>query len=263
MRIAIVIPYFGRWPQWFLFFLRSCEFNRDVDWIVYTDCDFPDYIPSNVRFVFVSYQSYKQKISDRLSIIFDSPSPYKLCDLKPALGYIHEDDLKGYDVWGFSDLDLLYGDLRKFFTDEKLSKYKLISTHKRRVSGHFCLMHNTTEMREAFMQIKNWETHYADSKHSALDEGACSKIFIRNKNLPRSIRNCLGKLNKWRRNSEFSEHYTTPNAGVPWLDGSHNFPTEWYWCEGKITNNLTGSREYPYFHFFAWKNFHWDEKNSV
>src|SRR5690606_34453407 len=71
------------------------------------------------------------------------------------------------------------------------------------------------------------------------------------------IFNLLAKLNPWRRRSEFIEAFSTPNAGVPWVDGSYNFPSLWKWEAGKLTNNSTAEREYPYFHFFGWKKDIW------
>lgn len=251
--IVLLIPYFGRWPVWFEFFLHSCRLNADIQWLFYTDCEVPDNVPQNVNFKTLSFAEYKSLVSQRLGINFQPESPYKLCDLKPALGYIHEQDIQGYDYWGFSDIDLVYGNLREYFTAERLLKYDLLSTHNRRISGHFCLMRNTGKMRGAFKLIKNWQQRLADNEHYALDEGAFSRIFIKHKNLPIPLFNLLAQFNPWRRNSEFVEAFTTPNAGVAWEDGSYNFPNEWYWQQGRVSNNLNRQKSYPYFHFFEWK----------
>lgn len=260
--IILLIPYFGQWPVWLEFFLQSCRFNPSIDWLFFTDCPVPSDAPENVRFISMSFTEYKQLVSERLGIPCNPDSPYKLCDLKPALGYVHQEHAEGYDFWGFSDIDLVYGDLRGYFTAERLSKYDLYSTHARRVSGHFCLMRNTAKMRTAFKLMKNWQQRLADPIHHALDEGAFSRIFIRHKNFPKPLFNLMAKLNPWRRNSEFIEAYSTPNAGVPWIDGSFNFPTEWYWQAGKLTNDLTADREYPYFHFLGWKQDVWKTKTA-
>lgn len=255
--IILLIPYFGKWPAWFGFFLKTCQFNSSVQWLFFTDCPIPESAPSNVVFKSISFQDYKAKVSNKLDIDFQPDSPYKLCDLKPVLGYIHEEDIKDYDFWGFSDIDLVYGNIRKYYTAERLSKFDLYSTHTRRVSGHFCLMRNTKKMREAFKLMKNWEIRLSDNEHHALDEGAFSRLFIRHKNLPKPLFNLLSKINSWRRNSEFVEAFSTPNAGVPWLDGSYVFPEIWTWTAGRLENNLTNEREYPYFHFFGWKKDVW------
>lgn len=261
--IILLVPYFGKWPGWFDYFLLSCEFNPSIHWQFYTDCGIPKHAPKNVRFQSISFVDYKKKVSDALNINFNPDSAYKLCDLKPALGFIHEEDIKGYDFWGFSDIDLVYGDLRRYFTAERLSKYDLYSTHSRRISGHFCLMRNTKKMREAFQLIKNWQQKLEDQKHYALDEGAFSKIFIKRKNFPKPLFNLVGYLNPWRRKSEFVEAFSTPNASVAWVDGSFNFPSRWCWQAGRLTNDLTGDRQYPYFHFLVWKKDVWTEKTEL
>jgi hypothetical protein len=38
--------------------------------------------------------------------------PYKLCDFRPAFGEIFAEELAGFDFWGHSDLDLIFGQIR-------------------------------------------------------------------------------------------------------------------------------------------------------
>ncbi len=259
--IVFIVPYFGKWPKWFDLFLLTCKYNPSISWFFYTDCGVPKNTPSNIFFNELSFSDYKSKVSESLKINFNPDSPYKLCDIKPALGFIHKEDISGFDFWGFSDIDVVYGDLRKYYTLEKLKKYDLFSTHARRISGHLCLMRNNKRMREAFMLIADWKARYADSRHYALDEGAFSRVFIRYKNLPYLIYKYLNKLNTWHRRSEFIELYSTPNAGVAWIDGSFNFPEEWCWNSGVLTNSYSRELEFPYFHFFGWKKDIWSKNN--
>ncbi len=163
--IRFVIPYFGSWPFWMPFFLKSCAANSTVDWLIYTDCEQPDNPPPNVVFRKISYSDYCSLVSERLGFSFNPPSPYKLCDLKPALGFVHADDLIGYDFWAFGDIDLIYGALRKYFTEARLQGKYLLSTHKRRVSGHLCIIRNDETMRAAFQKIPNWKKRLADHEH--------------------------------------------------------------------------------------------------
>ncbi len=79
-------------------------------------------------------------MSDRLGISFCPDNPYKLCDLRPFYGYVHKDLLETYDFWGFGDLDLLWGDIKKFCADKILDRKDVFSTHADRVSGHFALI---------------------------------------------------------------------------------------------------------------------------
>ncbi|MEO1131626.1 MAG: DUF6625 family protein, partial [Cyanobacteria bacterium J06639_1] len=50
MKIALIVVWFGQWPIWFPAFLRSCELNPSVDWLIFTDCPKPEeFLATNVR----------------------------------------------------------------------------------------------------------------------------------------------------------------------------------------------------------------------
>ena len=254
--LCIVIPYFGRWPVWMPFFLASCRMNPTVDWLFFSDCGQLEDCPRNVRVIETDYGDYCTLIGKRLNIDFRPDHPYKLCDLKPALGYVHANQLADYDFWAFGDLDVVYGQLREYFTTTRLARYDLISTHARRISGHLTLVRNTPRMCEAFRLIPDWQRRFC-GPHQALDEGAFSRIFIRRKNFPELLFKCAGLFNPWRRRSDFLEAYTTPYGHVPWIDGGYEFPREWYWRDGRLTDDRDGTREFPYLHFIVWKSREW------
>ncbi len=251
--ICFVIPYFGQWPFWFPLFLASCRANPSINWLLYTDCGLPDDLPGNVRIVETSFAAYCERIAKTLNIDFRPGNPYKLCDLKPALGYLHQSELAAFDFWAFGDIDLVYGDLRRYFTSERLATHDLYSTHRRRVSGHCCLLRNTAPMREAFMRVRNWQALLSSPEHVAFDESAFSHLFIRHKNLPGWLGKLVKPLNALTRRTENIEAFSTPNAKLAWIDGSSIYPTIWYWDQGRLTNNRDGDRQFPYLHFLAWK----------
>lgn len=255
--IRFLIPYFGCWPFWMPFFLQSCRRNPDIDWLFFTDCGLPENAPDNVRFIEMSFEAYCQLVSTRLGIEFYPVQPYKLCDIKPALGYIHADQLKGVDFWAFGDIDVVYGDLRRYFTAERLAGKDLFATHARRISGHLCLLRNTAMMREAFMSIPRWQERYADPTHQALDEGAFSRLFVRHKNWPESVRLFAARFNAWSRRSEFIESHSTFTL---LSDDRRVVPERWFLRNGRLTNSEMGNTELPYLHFLEWKNKHWKER---
>lgn len=259
--IIIVIPYFGNWPFWINVFLASCAKNQSVDFLLLGDCGRPDYLPANVKFEEVSFIDYKKRVARALGITFDPLVAYKLCDIKPMLGKIHEQDISGYDFWGFGDLDLVYGDLRAVYTEDLLSKYDLISNHATRVSGHLCLIRNTQFMREVYQKVPGWQEKIESQKHVAFDEKAFSKLFVKHKNFPGWLRNLSNKIYPLVRCSSFVERYTTPNGYIAWKDGTYNFPRQWFWEEGILWNDQEekGRVQYPYFHFLGWKK-NWADK---
>lgn len=260
--IVILMPYFGSWPFWMELFLASCRKNPSIDWYFFSDCGKLDSFPGNVKYQEMSFEEYKTLVSERLGINYNPENAYKICDVRPAFGVIHEDILCGYDFFGFGDLDLVYDDLRKLYTREDLQKYDLISNHATRVSGHLSLFRNTDKMRNAFRKIPGWEDKFTSERHLAVDEKAFSKLFVKHKNLPGFLRRLLNTCYPLARKSKFIESYTTPNGYIAWRDGSDKFPQKWFWNNGLVSNDLDPQGYYyPYFHFAVWKKSDWVGKD--
>jgi hypothetical protein len=255
-QLIVLIPYFGQWPFWMGFFLESCRTNPSITWRLFTDCGIPEDRPDNVQIESMSFDDYKQKVSKALHINFNPQSPYKLCDIKPALGLIHQEEIKAFDFWAFGDLDLVYGDLKVYLTEERL-KFDLISSHRKRVSGHLCLIRNTESMNTIFKKIKHWQAKFENQEHLAFDEKDFSRLFIRRKHWPRWARLIRYFYKPLLRKAYFQEAYTT-NKGtqstIPWVDGSFDFPKAWVWNNGTISS-LNSPMEIPYLHFMYWKRF--------
>lgn len=260
--ICFVMPYFGAWPWWMPFFIESCRSNPDIDWLFFSDCGEIEACPPNIRLVPTGYREYCARVSRVLDIDFAPANPYKLCDIRPAFGCIHQDELRGYDFWAFGDIDLVFGDLRAYFTPERMAGKDLLSTHARRISGHCTLIRNNDRMRAAFLLMPHWRQRFCDAAHQALDEGAFSHIFIRRKSWPTPLFKLAALFNPWWRRAEFTEAYSTPGAKVDWIGGGRDFPSRWYWRNGRLSNDRDGERCFPYFHFIVWKKNEW-EKLSI
>jgi hypothetical protein len=126
----------------------------------------------NIHYFPTSFEDYCQMVGNRLGISFCPDSPYKLCDLKPFYGFVHCDllDEGKYDFWGYGDVDLVWGNLRKFCSDEILERKDVFSTHADRVSGHFALIRNKEKYRNLCFGIPQWKSKLENKKHYALDE---------------------------------------------------------------------------------------------
>jgi len=259
--IVIIIPYFGKWPFWFEYYLLSCKHNPSIHWLFYTDCGIPANAPVNVEFHAISFADYVSRVRECLQIDFAPETAYKLCDIRPAYGLIHQDAIRQFDYWGFGDIDVIYGDLRKYFNEERL-RYQTISCIGTRLAGHLSLFQNNDRMRFAFKRIKHWRELMC-GKHSAFDERQFSHLFLRRKNWPKWFRELAFSWDPLVRGALFEEAFaTSPSTHIPWLDGSANFPKTWYWKPGSLTNDLTGAREFPYLHFVEWKQGLWRHLES-
>ena len=181
--IAFIVAYFGKLPDTFAFWLKSCKQNPSIDWLLYTDdtrnFDYPD----NVHIVYTKFTD----IIERLQKLYDFPlgirSPKKLCDFKVAYGELFKEELTGYDFWGYCDLDILWGDMRSFYTEELLNKYDKIG-----FTGNCSIFRNTESIRTMY-RMKNhreeilYKTYFSDDIMHCFDEVGLNDIFIHN-NIP-------------------------------------------------------------------------------
>ena len=65
----------------------------------------------------------KQMIQEKFDYDISICEPHKLCDYKPAYGYIFEQYISEYKFWGHCDIDTIMGDLNEFITDDLLELY--------------------------------------------------------------------------------------------------------------------------------------------
>lgn len=169
-KIAFVLPYFGRMHSYFDLFLRSCEKNPDITWLLFTDDQTPFQFPSNVNVTYISFEDLKQSIQQHYDFPISLNTPYELVNYKPAYGELFQKHLSGYDFWGYCDCDLLFGDIRKFITDELLESYKKIL-----MRGHFTLFKNSPEInflyRREINGVERYKEVFSNTLVAHFDEG--------------------------------------------------------------------------------------------
>lgn len=247
--IVIFIDYFGCWPKWFPVFLASCKSNKTINWIIRTDCQIPQDPPPNVKFIHTSYDDYVKNISEKLEINFNPSGNYKICDIRPAYGTLYRDDIGDYDYYGFGDIDVIYGNIRKFYTEEVLS-YDVISTHDGMLSGHLALFRNIDTVRNAYLKIPRWKEYFENPDSTRFDEDVYSLLFHR-----RGMNNSDFELLIC--NIYFIEQYTTVFHPMTWHDGIIDHPEIWFWKDGAVTNNRNLGREYIYLHLMNFESMRW------
>jgi hypothetical protein len=243
--LILFVQWFGPWPEWIDFFVESCRWNTDIDWLIFTDQDPPENTAPNVGYRKVGFAAHVARIYDAIGIPLPPIKPYKLCDLKPTLGFVFADEAAGYANYGHADLDQIFGDIRAVYTDALLARYAAISTHADRMSGHLTVLRNTPFNRTAFRRIRSWRRKLATPQHFGIDEYRFGNVFRR--------ASLWRKLTTPRVPALFEERYLTPMTPKPWLDGTWNFPTRWFWKEGKVTAEGCGDREFLAIHFMNWK----------
>lgn len=174
-KICIVIAYYGQWPVYLPVFLKGCEHNKVIiDVILITDIDDPSVsFPSNVKTVNYSLDQIAERVETSFSIKTSNFRPYKMCDLKPAYGHLFPELIEGYDFWGFGDIDLIYGNLERYFTDRILDKYEIMTFRDEWISGALTVLKNTEKINTLFMRSKDYLSIFSSPINHAFDE--CGK----------------------------------------------------------------------------------------
>lgn len=165
--IALVLPYFGTFPNYFPLYLESCRKNPTVDWHIYTDSIVEYNYPDNVIVHQMTFQEFKAKLQQAFDFPLTLESPYKLCDFKPTYGETLAEDLKDYDFWGHCDCDMIYGNIRHFITEEVLAGYDRILNN-----GHTILYRNIPEVNSYYrtQTYIDYKAILSDSKNHSFDE---------------------------------------------------------------------------------------------
>ncbi len=169
--IAIIICYFGKFPWYFLYFLHSCSYNPDITFFIITDNGISQYKkPKNVIFIIKTLLEIKTIAKDKLGFKISIDTPYKLCDFKPAYAYLFPELIEGYGFWGYTDIDLIFGNIRAFITDDILNAYELISVRHDFLTGYFQVFKNNEKMNTLFMKSKDYKKVFSSKENFCFDE---------------------------------------------------------------------------------------------
>lgn len=136
-KLALVICYFGPLPAYADLFFRSVKANPTIDFILVTD-QLVKNPPANLQVKYLTLADLREKFQKKLGFKIRLHSPYKICDYRPAFGWLLSDWLKDYRYWGHCDLDQVMGDLEKFLPEKLLEKYDKVYQH-----GHLTVFRNT------------------------------------------------------------------------------------------------------------------------
>lgn len=243
--IRFIVPYFGKFPDYFKVWLETCRVNDSISWLVFTDDKRSFDYPKNVEVIYKSFEDIKKMSQDNYDFEISLNTPYKLCDYKIAYGEIFHKYLKDYDFWGFCDIDLIWGDIRAFFTEDVLEKNVKIGCQ-----GHSTIFRNLPEINSAYRTkvdgCLSFEESYKIDKVCCTDVGLVSKVFDFLK-LPVHKETVYAGLQKYD-----PAFYL---QAMPKEEGKYNYRQVFLWEKGKLTRyyldgDIVRQKDFLYIHFF-------------
>lgn len=282
-RIAMLIPYFGKWPEWMSLYLYTCSRNPQIDFHFFTDCSTPDQTYANTFFHGMTFDEYRAKAKAMTGLDIPAHAD-KLCDLKPFLGSIHSDILEEgcYQWWGFGDLDVAYGDISQLVAPTLNPRIELVTSHIYQLAGHFCIIKRGS-VYDNFQPTDEMKKIVAADPLGFIDEVHYSRAI-------RPTRMCLidklwfaiGLRVKWERNSFYrlmdhilpgkrlNAYYCDPSTTFDPIPGEKYLldlsTMRWTMGKGHFQGCLRPRSNMPYLHFLKFKkcannktDFHWPQ----
>lgn len=244
--IGYIVPYFGKLPKGFELWLVGCKTNPSIDWILITNDKTQYDYPSNVKVHYCEFEEVKTRIQNHFDFEVSINTPWTLSFFKPAYGEIFRKELEKYDFWGHCDIDVLWGNIRKFITEDVLDKYDRIG-----FQGHSLLYRNTQEVNSRYKTMsENFITYkdvFSGKVRYSFDENGMDTIY-EYLGIDYFKEICFAHLRKYEYNFSMrfvpkDEEYKNKNQVFEWKDGTLN--------RVFIHNNELKKEEYMYLHFFC------------
>lgn len=169
--IAVVMCYMGKLPWFFDYFAHSCSYNLSVDFfVIIDDTTYVKPLPNNLKLIYKTLEEISIIATQKVGFKIDIKNSYKLCDFKPAYGILFSDIIEDYDFWGQGDIDVIFGNIRNFITDDILESFDSISVRHDYLPGCFFLFKNNLKMNNLFRLSKDYEKVFTSDDHYCFDE---------------------------------------------------------------------------------------------
>ena len=237
--IAIVNTYLGTPPAWLPAFFRSCETNLDVRWLLYTDFELAGPLPPNVQVKPLTLQGFNDRASAAVgtTIRIEQANLRKVCDFKPIYGLMFADDLRDVEWWAYSDLDVVWGDIRRFVTDDILNSHVIVSPRQRKLGGHGTFVRNLESHNRTFEIVPDVRTVLTDPRYLRLDENI----------LTNHLRELIAKSSFKARPKIYWEQEMTISAEYQKALMAGGADWQMWWRDGRAFD--AEGREVMYLHF--------------
>ena len=127
--------WFGSLPAWMPQY-RERVAAQEIDWLFFHDL-----------------AEFKRRVKKVIGIncpIVEGGG--KIHDFRAAFGALFKKELRGYDWWGHTDMDCVYGRLDRFYGPKQLDELDIMSDHIDYICGPWTLYRNTPEIANIFRE---------------------------------------------------------------------------------------------------------------
>lgn len=252
--ICVIGVYYGKFNNYFDLWLKSCQYNHKIDFLIFTDQHYSKIVPNNVKFINIPFKEVKSRAENVLKMKVSLERPYKLCDYKPIFGQIFADFISDYEYWGHCDFDLIFGDILSF-----MERYEYRRYDKFLPLGHLAFYKNTDAVNRYFTldgsRCGGYKTVFTSDASFAFDENYGINSIMQKHNLPIFTKRVFADITPIYKRFRISEFCAMDNKYAK------NYKYQvFYWNNGKIfrvyeNNGMLYKEEFMYAHFRSRPNF--------
>jgi hypothetical protein len=129
----------------------------------------------NVEIIPMTIEEFDERVKKVTGIepgnYIDGHAPHKLTsDYYPAYGLIMEDHIKGYDFWGHTNWDVVFGRIDHFLTDDYLKDCDIFADEVYELNGTFSIYRNCEKVNNLFKKVPGWEKAFKEHRLFGFDE---------------------------------------------------------------------------------------------
>ena len=177
LKKVFVLTQFGKHHKWTKQYLDNIKRLGQYGWYwkIFTPNKYKN-VPSNCEIIPMTIEEFNTLIEKKLgynpqNFITDKGVPSKpVSDFYVATGVIFEDYIKGYDFWGITNWDVVYGRLDQFLPDDMLSELDVFTDDVGQVNGVFSLFKNIKKVNNLFREIPDIEKMLTEHRLFGIDE---------------------------------------------------------------------------------------------
>ncbi len=233
-------------------FWESCRWNPNVHFILATDQAEPFNKPYNLEFMPFTLPDFWAFLGRGIGTEIKPMRPYKLCDFKVTYGLAFQDKLKDFDFWGWCDLDMVWGHIRTFYTDDLLSQYDILTSSHYSINGQCTLFRNVAHVNNLFRKVPDVFDILKQESWWGLDELRLNEIALEEEKAGRlkTLRRQLQVSESWNFWEDAAEHFELKEKGT--LEHFPRMLAPCRWEQGRVYHCATG-KEMVLHHFLLWK----------
>lgn len=161
-KFILINVWFGKLPEYFNLWMYNLNKNYDV--LLITDQEVVDY-PNNLKIIFMTFEQFNNHLNIKTGFNVVLKNVNKLVDVKPLLGFLFYDFINHYELWGWTDIDMIMGDVSR----------DIIETYKYDVYSYGYtsfgpLMLFKMSLFDLYLKLENYETILNDEYVCKVDE---------------------------------------------------------------------------------------------